>query len=441
MLRRRLEREPSAYPRWMLIRRFLPRLAALVAIGAAVMVLFSVAGDREPVATPPPLRADPVIGPFRGMGVWVDLYDDAAWADPAGAVAGMASHGVRTLYLETSNFNRPFPFVDKPGVAAFVDAAHAQGLRIVAWYLPSFVNIDLDAKRSKAAIRFRTDAGNRFDGFALDVEATDVQDASVRTARLLSLSNRLRTFAGDDYPLGGIIPSPRGIVVHKDYWPGFPYAELAAVYDAIMPMSYFTWHHPTGDSTHLYITQNIRIIRRESGSDQVPIHVIGGIAQEASLAQGQAFVNALRERGVLGGSYYTYPGVHGAEWRVLEQIPSNPVESPAMPVRPGALELGNIPGSDTTHATGVVYSVGGFDGDRWLVYDAFDAQAGEITIYVNWVARATIDAGPDGGWSGLRELLIPDDLLADGQTNTIAFIPDDPSDHWGIRSVSVRRAV
>ena len=59
---------------------------------------------------------------------------------------------------------------------------------------------------------------------------------------------------------------------------------------------------------------------------------------------------------------------------------------------------------------------------------------------MNWVARATIDAGPDGDWTGLRELLIPDDLLKDGQTNTIAFVPNDPSNDWGIRSVSVRRA-
>jgi hypothetical protein len=424
----------------MPFRRFLPRLAALATVAVAVAALFSVADGREPVAAPP-LRENPVIAPFQGMGVWVDIYDDAAWADPARAVGGMASNGVRTLYLETSNFHRPFPFVDKPGVEAFVDAAHAEGLQIVAWYLPGFVDVGLDAKRSKAAIRFRTEAGNRFDGFALDIEAPDVSDAAVRTTRLLALSDRLRTFTGDAYPLGGIIPSPRGIVVHKNYWPNFPYAALAAVYDAIMPMSYFTWHHPTGDSTHLYITQNIRIIRRETGSDQVPIHVIGGIAQDASAAQGTAFVNALRERGVIGGSYYTYPGVDGPEWEVLQQIPANTVQSPAMPVRPGALELGNIPDSDITHATGVVYSVGGFGGDRTLAYDAFDAQAGEVTIYVNWFAQATIDAGPDGDWTGPRELLVPDELLVDGQTNTVAFVPTDPSGTWGIRTVALTKAV
>ncbi len=423
----------------MVLHRVFPRLIVPLAAAAIVITLLVSADGRDGPA-PPVLRPNPNIAPFQGMGVWVDLYDDAAWADPASAVAAMAANGVRTLYLETSNFNRPFPFADKPGVAAFVDAAHADGVRIVAWYLPGFVDPALDLKRSEAAVRFTTDAGNRFDGYGLDIESSDVADVAVRTKRLLNLSSRLRTFAGDTYPLGAIIPSPRGMVVHDHYWPNFPYTALAELYDAIMPMSYFTWHHPTGDSTHWYIEENIRIIRREVGSDQVPIHVIGGIAQDASLEQADAFVHALRERGVIGGSYYTYTGVAGAEWTALRQIPANPIQTPALPVPPGDQALGNIPGVDTTHGSGVVYAVGGFAGDRTLSYDAFDAQAGEITISVNWVDVATIDAGPDGDWTGIRQLVIPDDLLTDGQTNMIAFTPTDPTATWGVRTVSLTKS-
>jgi hypothetical protein len=48
--------------------------------------------------------------------------------------------------------------------------------------------------------------------------------------------------------------------------------------------------------------------------------------------------------------------------------------------------------------------------------------------------------GPAGDWTGPRQLLIPDDLLVDGQTNTIAFVPVDPSATWGVRGVAVTRA-
>ena len=186
MLRRRGSgRRTEARPRRTLVamsfRRLLPPIAACAAVVALVVTLLSAADGREPGSSTPALRQDPNIAPFQGMGVWIDIYDDAAWADPAAAVADMAAHGVHTLYLETSNFHRPFPFVDKPGVAAFVDAAHEHGVDVVAWYLPGFLDVGLDAKRSKAAIRFRTDAGNGFDGFALDIEAPDVADADVRT--------------------------------------------------------------------------------------------------------------------------------------------------------------------------------------------------------------------------------------------------------------------
>ena len=41
---------------------------------------------------------------YRGLGTWVDLYDAKAWDHPASAVSDMRAHGVRTLYLETSNY-------------------------------------------------------------------------------------------------------------------------------------------------------------------------------------------------------------------------------------------------------------------------------------------------------------------------------------------------
>ena len=128
--------------------------------------------------------------------MWVDLYDEAAWADPVAAVADMAAHGVRTLYLETSNADRSSAFVDEAGVSAFLDAGAADGVQVVAWYLPNLQDIATDASRSEAAIAYATAAGNRFAGFALDIESAAVSDATLRTRRLLELSGALRAAAG-----------------------------------------------------------------------------------------------------------------------------------------------------------------------------------------------------------------------------------------------------
>ncbi|MGZ4131165.1 MAG: hypothetical protein ACXVPR_10135, partial [Actinomycetota bacterium] len=157
----------------MALRPNFPRIAALATLAALVVTIFAM-GDGEGGPVPPRVRPNPNIAPFQGLGVWVDIYDDAAWKHPAAAVADMAAHGVRTLYLQTSNFSHPWAFVNKAGVTAFVDAAHADGMQVVAWYLPSFVNVATDAQRCEAAIRFRTPDGNGFDGFALDIEAPDV---------------------------------------------------------------------------------------------------------------------------------------------------------------------------------------------------------------------------------------------------------------------------
>src|SRR5205085_12541572 len=92
--------------------------------------------------------------PFAGLGTWVDIYS-AEWADAEVAVTNMARHGVRTLYLETGNYRHAAPVFRPDDAGRFIDAAHAAGLRVVAWYLPAFLNVNHDAKQALAAIRFR----------------------------------------------------------------------------------------------------------------------------------------------------------------------------------------------------------------------------------------------------------------------------------------------
>lgn len=156
---------------------------------------------------------------YRGLRTWIDLYD-VSWAHPGVAVRRMRARGVRTLYLETSNFNRGRPFVYKEDIERFLDAAQRNGISVVARYLPGLRDLDRDFRRSVEAIWLRTAAGNRFASFAMDIESDEIRKPAARTRRLLALSDRLRWAVGGGYPLGAIIPSPLALERNAWYWRG-----------------------------------------------------------------------------------------------------------------------------------------------------------------------------------------------------------------------------
>lgn len=292
------------------------RLRIWLAVAALALLL----------AVPGTTSAAPV-NAYRGLGTWVDIYDPGAFAAPERAVAQMAARGVRTLYLETGNYKSKAALVRPDRLARFVEAAHAAGIRVVAWYLPSLANLERDFKRSLAAIEFRTPNGERFDSFALDIEAAVVRSPQRRNARLLTLSRRLRQAAGADYPLGAIIPSPRGMELTPSYWPGFPYAELASIYDVFLPMVYFTYRVEGGPATRRYVERSLQIIRTETGDPNVPIHVIGGVGDRTSAAEARAFMRAVAACAPIGYSIYDFTVTREATWRALLQPPATPASS------------------------------------------------------------------------------------------------------------------
>jgi hypothetical protein len=432
--------EPVASPH-RVVRR-LALLAFCFSLAASCAEKHSLSGIAETgIETPRAGTEGTGWGIYAGLGSWVDIYDFSAWADPEGTVAAMAEHGVRTLYLETSNYKRHKPFVFREGVERFIDASHAAGIAVVAWYLPGFAHVDRDFTRTMKAVDLITPGGQRFDSFALDIESPLVKPASLRTERLLDLSGRIREAVGESYPLGAIIPSPRGMQVNPDYWPGFPYLELAATYDVMVPMTYFTWRVSGLDGAHHYTTLVTQIIRNETGDPQVPIHVIGGISDEATAEETRGFVRAIRERGVIGASYYGFPGTTDGQWAELSRIPVNPVQSPAMPVPIGVLDpLGNLPDGDGTHPKEVFFSASGRAGSWRLTFEVYDAQPGEISLWVNWNRIGTIKSTEVGTWSELRSRTIADQFLLDGDTNVVAFTArgEHPAwSVWGVRSVAL----
>jgi hypothetical protein len=285
----------------------------------ALLAAVSLAAMSPPAAS----ARDPFLAPtFAGLGSWVDIFDDAAWRDPEATVRSMYRNGATILFLQTAS-SRPGRAVHRPArTVRFLRAAHERGMTVVAWYLAPYVDRRYETRRALGAIRFERD-GESFDAFALDIEtAADSPPAAVRNARLIAMSERLREVAGPLYPLGAITPSPAGLAMPhgQTWWPDFPYEDLYRLYDAFLPMGYYTYHATTARGAYRDTKRNIRILREETGDPDVPIHLIGGAAGYSNAAEGDAFARAATRYGVIGASMYDQMTMGPEDWRAVSSV-------------------------------------------------------------------------------------------------------------------------
>jgi len=189
---------------------------------------------------------------------------------------------------------------------------------VVAWYLPTLKTKSKDYERIVQAIEFTTPDGQKVDSFALDIESTAVKSFSKRNRNLAELSRRLREHVGPDYTLGGIIPSPVGLTKRTGFWDVFPYSEVAASYDVLLPMAYYTFDASNAAEARAYALSSMRILRAQPGCSEVPVHLIGGIADKSSSSEIRAFAQAAKETGCIGVSIYDWAGMSAGRWRALE---------------------------------------------------------------------------------------------------------------------------
>ena len=56
----------------------------------------------------------------------------------------------------------------------------------------------------------------------------------------------------------------------RAWWPDFPYREPDRLYDAFLPMGYYTYHAETAAGAYRDTRRNIRVLRRETGDPRSP---------------------------------------------------------------------------------------------------------------------------------------------------------------------------
>ena len=287
------------------------RAASFAALALAVV---SVAAASAPAAQ----RADASV--FGGLGTWVDIYDGAVYAAPERTAQRIAARKVRTVWVETANDGALVDVVDSVRLGRFVDALHARGVRVVAWYLPGHVKPALDQRRALAMLSFRTATGGAFDGVALDIESTKLRNVALRSRRAVTLTRQLRAAAGD-VPLAIVPFNPRGLERRPATWPRFPWADLAASADAFTPMVYTGGALKGFDATYGYVTRALRLLRVNTADPDVQIHVAGGVADRLGPEELAGFVAAVEDDGgTIGVSLYDWLTTTPRAWKALAPL-------------------------------------------------------------------------------------------------------------------------
>jgi hypothetical protein len=297
------------------------------------------AGDRAPGAplasgllpvSPPPARD---LSVYKGLGTWVDAYDFSPEFQSKGAppaitpesMDDLAAAGVKTMYLQAAkdDTRSPGDLVNPEILGPMLERAHARGLKIVAWYLPKFYDLDSDMRRLLAMRDFRA-GGHGFDGIGLDIEWTkDVPNAAERNVRLIDLSQRLRAAMGK--AALSAIPLPPVLIetINPRYWPNFPWRELAPLYDVWMPMAYWTFRTQSSGyrDAYRYTEENVRRTRANLGLPNAAVHPAGGTDNKSTDEDYRGFVRACVETGSIGGSIYDWRTTPTASFSILRGIP------------------------------------------------------------------------------------------------------------------------
>jgi hypothetical protein len=296
------------------------RLAAVAVVGALLVgavALVDLVRDDGPPSPPPGTWT---LVPHEGLGAWIDVYD---WTVELGGpepsvgledIDAMAEAGVQTVYVQTAHQRAADDVLEPERLGQIIERAHAHDMYVVAWYLPTLVDVDRDLRRLLAASELPVD------GLGVDIESVELPDPAERTRRILDLSEQLRAELGEDKVLAAITLSSVHVeVVNPEFWPGYPWAELAATYDVIMPMAY--WSIRQGDlrAGFRYVDENLARIRAAVGDD-VPLHPVGGVADAVTTVDLEGMVRAIEERGAIGGGLYDWATSTREQWAVLAPL-------------------------------------------------------------------------------------------------------------------------
>ena len=246
---------------------------------------------------------------IRGKGMWLTTWPDTR-LDVARVVARAQAAGLTQLWVRTGGSNQGW-YGDRL-LPALLPAAHAAGLRVVAWDFPTLSDPVADARRAAHVTR-ATFAGHRIDAFSPDIEeiAEGTFDSKRRVRLYLSL---VRRDAGN-LPVVATVLRPLTPALT-----GRPYRAMAPYVDAFAPMIYWSCNEP--GATALSALRPLSKLR--------PVHLIGqsydmgpegGRHGRPTGREIWRFLDVAKRAGAVGASLYVYDQTRHPQWQALTRYP------------------------------------------------------------------------------------------------------------------------
>jgi hypothetical protein len=272
-------------------------------------------------------QPDPATYAVAGVPVWEVSAGKAMWlknysphhSDVDAMVQAAQFAGLTHLEVEVAISQ--FGFYARNTLDRLLPAAHAAGLKVIAFVYPTLAVVAADVRLTQEVAAYRTPSGDRVDGIGTDIEE------NLTEANVYAYGQLLRALLGPDVPL---VANVFNAVGNPDY----PYAAIAASWNVLAPMDY--WHGQQGrtygsDDVAGFVATSITTIRAAVGPD-LPIEELGqtydifgpdgvAVSNAPSGQEMRADLAVAHQLGCIGASFFEWETTTPDEWQAIANTP------------------------------------------------------------------------------------------------------------------------
>jgi hypothetical protein len=269
----------------------------------------------------------PIWKPIAGKGMWFTNYLPHH-SDVAAMMRAAKADGITHVYAEVAISGSGF--YANNTLDRLLPAAHAQGIKVLAWVYPTLADVGDDIRVSAQVATYKSPSGDTSDGLAADIEGVNA-DGLLDSGAVYAYGQALRGLLGANELMVAA-------VFHPFARPSYPYAALAASFNVLAPMDYWHSHsqraYSPSDVRRFVMTSitTIRAAMTVSGvGSQLPIEELGQTynmftddftagPDAPTYDELTADMRAAKDLGCIGVSYFEWQTATQAQWSALAEF-------------------------------------------------------------------------------------------------------------------------